>query len=263
MNRASKRALLTVKNLSAGYGEGDIIRSISLTIREGDRLVVLGPNGCGKTTLIRAVTGILPSKGLLLSEGDDIRRMKAHKLASRIAVLGQLESSYFPFTVFETVMMGRFHHMKSRLFSEPDARDEAVCEAVLRQVDLWALKDHSISSLSGGQLQRVFLARTFAQEPNIIFLDEPTNHLDLRYQTELIAYLKRWADEPGHAVCGVLHDLNLAADLADQVLLLSEGETVAQGSWQEVCTAERLQSVFDMDVAHYMRESLSRWLQYE
>lgn len=259
MIREERKELLRVERLSAGYGEGDIIRDISFSLHEGDRLVVLGPNGCGKTTLIRAVTGALPSEGILLSEGEDIRKIKARKLASRIAVLAQLEFSYFSFTVYETVMMGRFHHMKGRLFNEADDKDEAVCEAALRQVDMWSMRDHLITQLSGGQLQRVFLARTFAQEPNIIFLDEPTNHLDLRYQTELIAYLKHWAQQSGRAVCGVLHDLNLAADLADQVLLLSNGETVAQGTWDTVCTPERLESVFDMDVAAYMQAALERW----
>lgn len=260
MTASKRKELLRVEGLAAGYGEGDIIREISFKLDEGDRLVVLGPNGCGKTTLIRAVTATLPSEGLLISEGEDIRNMKARKLASRIAVLGQLEFSYFAFTVYEVVMMGRFHHMKGRFFNEVNREDEAVCEEMLRQVDMWSLREQPITQLSGGQLQRVFLARTFAQEPSIIFLDEPTNHLDLRYQTELIAYLKQWAQQPGHAVCGVLHDLNLAADLADQVLLLSEGEAVAQGSWAEVCTVERLESVFGMNVAAYMQSALKRWL---
>lgn len=256
----NRKELLRVEGLSAGYGEDDIIRDISFSLNDGDRLVVLGPNGCGKTTLIRAVTATLPSDGLLLSENEDIRKMKSRKLASRIAVLGQVEFSYFAFTVYEVVMMGRFHHMKGRFFNEVNREDERVCEEMLRQVDMWSMREQPITQLSGGQLQRVFLARTFAQEPSIIFLDEPTNHLDLRYQTELIAYLKQWAGQPGHAVCGVLHDLNLAADLADQVLLLSEGEAVAQGSWAEVCTADRLRSVFGMDVAAYMKEALKRWL---
>lgn len=254
-----KKELLHVEGLSAGYGEDDIIRNISFNLYEGNRLVILGPNGCGKTTLIRAVTTTLPSAGVLLSEGEDMRRMKPAKLASRMAVLAQLESAYFAYSVYDTVMMGRYHLLRSGWLGEPGDTDHEVVGEVLRQVGLWELKDQLITGLSGGQLQRVFLARTFAQEPGIIFLDEPTNHLDLRHQTELIAYLKQWAEEPGHAVCGVLHDLNLASELADEVLLLDNGLVVAQGPWDLVCTAERLKTVFEMDVVAHMLKSLERW----
>lgn len=254
-----KKTLLEVKGLKSGYGEEDIIKDISFTIKEGDRLVILGPNGCGKTTLIRAVTRTLMSEGLLLFDGEDIRRMKTAKLASRMAVLAQVEQAYFSYSVYETVLLGRYHLMQNNWFSGVREEDKRAVEKVLRQVDLWSIKDQEITALSGGQLQRVFLARTLAQEPNIIFLDEPTNHLDLRFQTELIDYLKEWAKEPRRAVCGVLHDLNLASNLANQVLLLKEGITVAQGSWQDVCTKERLEMVFGMDVHGYMNESLERW----
>lgn len=254
-----RKELLTVKNLSAGYGEDDIIQNISFKLHEGNRLVILGPNGCGKTTLIRAVTTTLASQGLLLSEGQDIRRMKPVQLASRMAVLAQLETAYFAYSVYDTVMMGRYHLLRKGWPGEPGDEDHRVVEEVLRQVGLWEQKEQLITDLSGGQLQRVFLARTFAQEPGIIFLDEPTNHLDLKHQAELIAYLKQWAQMPGHAVCGVLHDLNLASELADEVLLLSNGFTVAQGPWSDVCTPDRLEEVFGMDVAAYMVNTLERW----
>ncbi len=254
------RDLLYVEGLRAGYDGSDVIRDISFRLRSGDRLVILGPNGCGKTTLIRAVTGTLESEGILLSQGQDIRHMKPEQRAARMAVLAQLETAYFAYSVYDTVMMGRYHLLRRGWLSRPGEEDHAAVEASLRQVGLWEHRDRLITDLSGGQLQRVFLARTFAQEPSIIFLDEPTNHLDLLHQTELIAYLKQWSQEPGHAVCGVLHDLNLASELAGRVLLLDQGYTVAEGTWDEVCTPERLEAVFGMDVQGFMRDSLGRWM---
>ena len=129
----------------------------------------------------------------------------------------------------------------------------------LKAVNMYDVKDKQISTLSGGQLQRTYLARTFAQDPNIILLDEPTNHLDLKHQLELLDNLKNWTKKKNHAVIGVFHDINLAMTIADKVLLLDEGRVAAYGSKEEVLTSKKLQLSYGVDVVSFMRKSLEQW----
>ena len=156
-------------------------------------------------------------------------------------------------------MMGRYLHIKDTLLGLPSKEDKECVMRCLEAVDLVGAADKIITELSGGQLQRVFLARTLAQSPDIIMLDEPTNHLDLKYQIELVEYLKVWAQESGRTVIGVMHDINLAMRLSDNILVLKNGEIVAQGKTGDVVTASLLKEVYGIDVAGYMRESLKRW----
>ncbi len=252
------RSLLAVRGLSAGYGDFDVLEDISLDLREGEKLVVLGANGCGKTTLIRAVAGLIPSRGEVRVLGDPIGRLSSRERARRMAVLGQLSAQWFSFTVEETVRLGRYAH-RSGLFGGTNRTEDEVVARSLEAVGLTDLARRPITELSGGQLQRVFLARTFAQEPGVILLDEPTNHLDLRYQEELQLYLDRWVAEPGRAICGVLHDLGLAADFADRVLILDAGRVLACGSWKEAATDLTLEKAFGINVTALMRRRYAHW----
>ena len=156
-------------------------------------------------------------------------------------------------------MMGRYQKLRRGLFASPSKEDKRYVEQYLQATGLESLRDRQISELSGGQLQRVFLARTLAQEPEIILLDEPTNHLDLKHQTELVAYLKNWSQEKGRTVIGVLHDINLSLMLSDQLLFLKNGSVAGMGSAHTVLTKAFLHEVYDMDVASYMLDSLKRW----
>lgn len=250
--------MLTLKNVSAGYNGIDVIQNIDLNVSEGENLCILGPNGCGKTTLIKTIAGIIPHKGTIKIDGKSITSMKRTDVAKKIAVMSQLSSIYFSYTVYETVLLGRYLHMKGA-FREPSAKDKEYADKCLKAVDLLNLKNKQINTLSGGQLQRVYLARTLAQEPSIILLDEPTNHLDLKNQTELIDFLKGWSKQEGHSVIGVLHDLNLALKLADNVLLLDKGKTKAYGKTEDVVSSKIMNDVFDMDIAGYMVDSLKHW----
>ncbi|MDI9469756.1 MAG: ABC transporter ATP-binding protein [Bacillota bacterium] len=252
------RPLLTVRSLAAGYGDFDVLEDVSFELYEGEKLVVLGANGCGKTTLIRAVSGLIPSRGEVRVLGDPLERLSTRERARRLAVLGQLSAQWFSFTVEETVRLGRYAHRSGLFGSESRAEDEVVARS-LAAVGLTDLARRPITELSGGQLQRVFLARTFAQEPSIILLDEPTNHLDLRYQEELQLYLDRWVKEPGRAICGVLHDLGLAADFADRILILAEGRVLAMGSWARAATDRNLEEAFGINVVHLMRRRYAHW----
>jgi len=251
--------MLTLNNVSAGYDGVDVLSNISFSVKQGENLCILGPNGCGKTTLIKAIAGLIPSKGNIQIDGKSITRMKRHEIASKIAVMSQISTIFFSYTVYETVLLGRYLHMKGNAFKEPSAHDKSCTIECLKAVGLYDFMHRQINTLSGGQLQRVYLARTLAQEPSIILLDEPTNHLDLKNQAELIDYLRDWSKVDGHTVIGVLHDINLAIRLADNVLVLKNGETAAFGKAEEVINSKLLNDVYDMDVVEFMTDSLRRW----
>jgi len=258
--------MLTLKNVCAGYGGGDVVRNVSLHVKSNENLAIIGPNGCGKTTLLKTIVRLLPFRGEILLSGKSIRKMKQREISRNIAMLSQISGIYFSYTVFDTVMMGRYLHAKDRFLGLPSDEDREFVTQCLKAVDLLGERDREITKLSGGQLQRVFLARTLAQDPEIILLDEPTNHLDLRYQAELIEYLKEWSSCGNRAVVGVLHDLNLAMRLCDyaggtggNILVMKDGEARAYGKTGEVVTCGLLESVYDMDVAGYMVDSLKMW----
>lgn len=251
--------MIELQNVSAGYNGIDVINDISLDLSKGNNLCILGPNGCGKTTLLKAIAGIIPIRGDILIHGKSIKKMKRHEIASKIAVMSQISTIYFSYTVFETVLLGRYLYMKGSIFKGPSEHDKAYAEECLKAVGLLKLRDKQINTLSGGQMQRVFLARTLAQEPRIILLDEPTNHLDLRYQKELIDYLNKWSKEGEHSVIGVFHDINLAMGLADNILVLDNGKCVGYGKPEKIITSNLLNKVYEMDIVGYMVDSLKQW----
>lgn len=251
--------LLRAEHITCGYGGEPVVRDVSLTVAEGERLCVLGPNGCGKTTLLRALTGLLPYDGQVTVCGTDAKKLTRRELACRVGLMSQLASVYFAYTVYETVGMGRYARQKSRWLPDRDQpEDRQAVRESLERTGLWPLRDRLITELSGGQLQRVFLARTFVQDPAVILLDEPTNHLDLKYQAELTDALRAWSALGGRCVVGVFHDLSLALSFADRVLVMEKGAELAQ------CPADALDRtlldrVYGMDVAGYMRDMLQRW----
>ena len=253
--------MLHVKDLCAGYGNGDVLHDITFDLPLGENLCILGPNGCGKTTLLKSIAGLLESRGELTLDGKPIRSMRRPEIASHIAVMSQISTVYFSFSVYETVMMGRYQKLRRGLFSAPSPEDRRCVEGYLEATGLTPLRERQISELSGGQLQRVFLARTLAQEPEIILLDEPTNHLDLKHQVELVTYLKNWSREKGRTVIGVLHDINLSLLLSDQLLFIKDGRIAGMGAAETTLHKGFLQQVYDMDVAEYMLGALKKWEQ--
>ena len=254
--------MLKVEHLTCGYGGAPVVKDLSFEVPAGGRLCILGPNGCGKTTLLRALAGLLPHEGKVTAEGRDLAAMDRRQLARTVALLSQISSVYFSYTVYETVLMGRYAHQTGGAFSGPGPEDRAIALECMERTGVADLRDRQVTELSGGQLQRVFLARTFAQQPRVILLDEPTNHLDLKYQVELVQELKAWAAGEGRYVVGVLHDVNLALDLADLFLLMEEGRARYFGPAAEFDPAA-LNRVYQMDVGGYMRRSLQRWEELE
>jgi iron complex transport system ATP-binding protein len=246
-----------MENVYAGYSGADVIRNISMEINEN--VSIIGPNGCGKTTLLKVIANILPGRGRIEILGKSISEMKRSEISLNIAMLSQLPSIYFSFSVFDTVMMGRYLHIKGRIFDRPTKEDKDIVMGALEAVDMLTERDRDISKLSGGQLQRVFLARVLAQEPRIILLDEPTNHLDLKCQIEIIEHLKKWAKKDNCAVIGVLHDVNLAMRLSKRFIVMKNGEIEADGNINDIIADGLLDSIYEIDVTGFMRESLSRW----
>lgn len=251
--------MISIQNVHAGYGENEILHGITFDVKMGENLSIIGPNGCGKTTLLRTIAGTMPFTGDILCKEESIRKMKRRTLAKKISLLSQTIQVYFNYTVFDTIMMGRYVHESNGLFGGISEKDKLAVNEALETVGMLELKDREVDTLSGGQLQRVFLAKVLAQDPDIILLDEPTNHLDFSYQIEMIRFLKQWAVQKKKTVIGVLHDINLAMQLSDRILLLDDGKIHAFGYCRDIFTSDALNSAYKMDVAGYMLETLKKW----
>jgi iron complex transport system ATP-binding protein len=252
-------AVLSVDNITVKFDKTEILRNVSLEMKNGEILSLIGPNGCGKTTFLRTVAGLLPYDGSISINGKQIRSLSRGEIAKRIAMLGQTASVYFTFSVFDCVMMGRYARLSSKIIKTPSYDDKIAAENALEAVGITDLRDRLITTLSGGQLQRVFLARTIAQEPQLILLDEPTNHLDFRYQLELIEYLKEWVRNTGNAVVGVMHDINLAFNLSDDIAVMSEGK-LERMPRSDLIKNGRLNELYDVDVRASMNRMLEYWV---
>ena len=250
--------MLEVKNLYCGYNGEYIIKDVSFTVDRGENICIVGPNGCGKSTLLKAISNLIPFKGSVLLDGNDTKSLKRKDLAIKIALMTQSSNILFPYSIYDTVALGRYAHLNG-VFSRLNKKDEERINNSLDKVGLLDIKDKLISELSGGQLQRVFLARAFAQDPDVILLDEPTNHLDLRYQIEMLDYLKVWAKENNKIVVAVLHDLNLVQNFGDKVLMLKDGVIKNNGNTREVLNGSDLEEVYGIDIKAFMIKTLEKW----
>ncbi len=250
--------MLEVKNLSAGYRGHKVVQNINFSLQNSEKLAIIGANGCGKTTLLRAISGILPYDGTVMVDGCSLLNKKRKEVAQKVALMQQIDVHYFNYTVYETVMLGRYVHMKEHFLSKSSKIDKEIVLEALKRTGLFELRNTLITQLSGGQLQRVFLTRIFVQNPSVILLDEPMNHLDFKYQMELIRYLKNWTEIENHCVVGVFHDLNLAFDFADTILLLDHGRVQAYCRTEEF-PLNKLDGIYEYPMKEYMIRSLQRW----
>ena len=249
--------MLKVENLSVSYGDLTILNGVSFDLQPGEWLMIVGPNGAGKSTLINAVTGGVPSRGAIVFEGKDARAMKAHQLARGIGVLDQNHYVGYAFSVEEVVRLGRYAYAPT-LFSSHRGEAEAV-RAALEQTGMYEQRHQSVLTLSGGELQRTFLAQTFCQDPRLLLLDEPTNHLDLVYQKQVFELIQSWLKRKERAVISVVHDLSLARAYGTRALLLDRGRVVADGSMEKVFSDEVINRVYHMDVRAWMNLMLAQW----
>ena len=241
--------ILALSGVTCRYPDAprDSLVGVSLEVRAGEFHAVLGPNGSGKTTLVRAALGLVRRvAGRAEILGRPARDWSRRELARVVGVLPQREDNLFPQRVRETVLLGRYPHLS--LLGGMGANDRAAVERALVACDAADLADRWLWSLSGGEYQRVRLARALAQEPRLLVLDEPTTSLDLRHEMELFELVRALVDAHGLAALMITHHVNLAARFADQVLILAEGRAVARGRPVDVLTGETAAAVFQWPV---------------
>ena len=251
-------SLLETQNLIVRYGEKTIVDGVSFSLEEGGWLMIVGPNGAGKSTIVNAISQGVPYTGEVRVLGKDVRRYRAHELAKLLGVLAQTHTMGYGFTVGSVVRLGRYAYAPG-LFSAGHAEDDDAVEQALALTGLTQNVDQNVLTLSGGELQRTFLAQLFAQNPRVLLLDEPTNHLDLVYQKQVFELIRTWLKTPGRAVVSVVHDLSLARAYGSHALLLDGGKTLSYGSISGVFSPENLDRAYQMDVSAWMRGLLSQW----
>ena len=222
---------------------------VSLSVKAGEITAILGPNGAGKSTLLRALNGGLkPSSGQVLLEGQPLPQYPRRLISRHIAVVAQEGDVRFPVTVLEFVLGGRYASASAGAWGWETDRDVKVARQVLRETELDGLAGRLMNELSGGERQRAVLARALATEAGVLLLDEPTANLDLAHQDAILALVKRRSDLNNVAAVAVTHDINLAAEFSNHVLLMKDGKSVAFGRPAEVLTPELLREVFDVRV---------------
>ena len=236
-----------VDNLRAGYNGAAILQGISIQVGESEFAGVIGPNGSGKTTLLRSMSRVLaPMSGSVALGDRDIYSIPAREFARRVAVVPQDTLVAFDFTVMEIVLMGRSPRLGR--FAVEGARDTEIALEALTRTGTAHLADRQIDALSGGERQRVLVARALAQEPEVLLLDEPTSHLDISFQFEIMDLIKSLNRERGIMVLAILHDLNLASQYCDRLILIGQGIVQADGPPDEVISADNIRRVYGAEV---------------
>ncbi|GAA2691702.1 ABC transporter ATP-binding protein [Streptomyces lunalinharesii] len=239
-------ARLTARDLTLSYEERTVVEGLDLDVPTGAVTVVVGPNACGKSTLLRALGRLLrPRRGAVLLDGTDLAKIPTRKIAQSLGLLPQTPVAPEAITVGDLVARGRQPHQ--RWWQQWSAEDErAVAEAMTR-TDVAVLADRPVDELSGGQRQRVWIAMALAQETDLLLLDEPTTYLDIAHQVEVLDLVRQLNHERDRTVVAVLHDLNQAARYADHLVAMKAGRIVAQGRPGDVVTADLVREVFGLD----------------
>jgi len=238
--------LLQIGNVSFAYGERDVLRDITFGVPRGRIVGLLGPNGSGKTTLLRIIAGTLtPKHGSVRIGGADVSRLSRRDIARRIAVVPQETHSTFDFSVLDIVLMGRYPHLGT--FELEGVSDRAIARDALAATGTLQLEQRLFATLSGGEKQRVVIASALAQASDALLLDEPTASLDLGYQLEIAGLLTRLNVERGTTMVVSTHDLNLAASLCSELVLIRHGVIVSQGGTGSVLTTANVRALYDVD----------------
>lgn len=240
--------MIAINNFSCGYGKTVVIKDINLDVKPGQFVGLIGPNGSGKTTFIRGISGFLgPRTGVVLLDGEAVGKRKHKSLATKMAVVTQSDEDPVSFSVEEYVLMGRVPHWGSFQLLET-RHDLQIAARAMRLAGISHLRDREVGTLSGGERQLASLARALAQEPGLLLLDEPTAHLDIGHQFQIMDLLRQLNSE-GLTIVAVLHDLNLASFYCQRLVLLHDGRVRREGSPKEVLTETTINEVYQTAIA--------------
>ncbi len=250
--------LLEVRGLGVCYGDFTAAEDVTFDLHDGEWLMLVGPNGAGKSTIVSAIMQSAAYTGTIRLMGRDIKSYRPSETARLVGVLSQKHSVGYSFTVEEIVRLGRYAY-SGGILSKADIHGSDMVNRALEMTGLTDYRNRSVLQLSGGELQRTFLAQLFAQDPQILILDEPTNHLDPLYQRQIFELVGDWLRQPGRAVISVVHDLSLARAFGTHALLLDRGRVIAQGAAAEVFTRDNLHKTYSMDIYGWMQYLLEQW----
>ncbi len=240
--------MLDIRGLHAGYKGRAVLRGIDLPVDRGELVALAGPNGCGKTTLLRAISGVhVHAAGAITIDSVSVRELNPAQIARRVAVVAQGATLPARFSAFEIALMGRTPHL--RLLQSEGAHDVRIVREAMQRADCWELRSRPVDELSGGERQRVIIARALAQEPDLLLLDEPTSHLDLAHQAETFRLVLSLCRERSLAALAVVHDLTLAAAYVDRIALMHDGRIVADGPPGNVLTVDAIGRVYGVRVS--------------
>ena len=232
--------------LKIGYDEKIIVENFDIEIKKGEITTIIGPNGCGKSTVLKAISRIIKCKsGVVTIDGTDIFKMSTKDIAKKIAILPQMHKAPPDFTVKELVSYGRMPHQ--RWYKSIEDSDKEIVDWAMEATGIFKFANRSVNSLSGGEKQRAWIAMTLAQKPEILFLDEPTTYLDISHQLEVMNLVKRLNKEMGIGVVMVLHDITQALETSDNIIVIKDGEKYAQGTPSKIITSELLKNVYNVD----------------
>ncbi|NLY66135.1 MAG: ABC transporter ATP-binding protein [Tissierellia bacterium] len=239
-------AILQVKKLHFSYGKNKVLEGIDLTIDENMMVGIIGGNGSGKSTLLKNISGYLkPDSGNVFIGNRNIKDFSIKEKARHIAYVPQEIPFDFEFSCYDLVMMGRMPYLKR--FEKEGEKDKTIVREAMEITNTWIFKEKSINALSGGERQRVYIARALAQRPHILLMDEPVSHLDIKYQIEILTLAKELSFK-GMLVIAVLHDINLACQFCDQILIMKEGKIMAAGTPKKILNTDNIKSAFSVDV---------------
>lgn len=254
--------MFKIENLSVAFEQRPILDQINLEIEENQWYMVLGPNGVGKTTLANAVAGQIDYEGAVFFQGRNIKKFYPKEKARSVGFLTQHHEATYGYTVQEIVELGRYPYHQGMFYQE-SARDRDRVDYALEVTGMQDFRQRPVTTLSGGELQRTYLAQLLAQNPHVMILDEPANHLDLSFETDFYRLIDDWRREEGRCVISIMHDLTVARKYGDRALLLGKDNQVHEGRIDEVLSRTRLQEVFDVDVVELMRDRYELWTKKE
>ena len=238
---------LRINNIACRYETTNILENINFSAKGGDFIGIIGPNASGKSTLLKSISKVLkPHTGVVLLNERDVHTLKSAEIAKNLAVVPQESVISFAFTALEVVLMGRTPHLNR--FEMESTQDLIIAQKSMELTNTWYLAERPIDTLSGGEKQRIIIARALTQEPRVLLLDEPTDHLDINHQIEILNLIKRLSKEKEMVVIGVFHDLNIVSQYCDRLILLHKGRIFAAGGAENVLTGENIEKVYGVKV---------------